>query len=177
MADKKLHAKVPDWNQWVPNLIATLLLIQDGDQILLIEKKRGLGAGKVTGPGGKLEPGETAIAAAMRETKEEVGLTTSDLRQVARLKFQFLDGLALQVDVFLTATWSGELIETPEATPFWCPIQKIPFDRMWQDDYLWLPRVLAGDLLCGHFLFDEDTMLTPYELITLPPAFFTEATD
>ncbi len=42
-----------DWNDWNGEVVATLLfVIQDGN-ILLIEKKRGHGAGKVNGPGGK----------------------------------------------------------------------------------------------------------------------------
>ena len=51
-----------------------ILFVLDGDQILLIDKKRGLGHGKVNGPGGRLEPGESAYQAAVRETREEVGL-------------------------------------------------------------------------------------------------------
>ena len=47
-----------DWSTWQGEMLATLMfIIQDG-RILLIEKKRGLGAGKINGPGGKIEPGE-----------------------------------------------------------------------------------------------------------------------
>jgi 8-oxo-dGTP diphosphatase len=56
-----------DWKAWKPADVATLLFIIEGDRILLIEKKRGLGSGKVNAPGGRLEPGETAFEAAIRE--------------------------------------------------------------------------------------------------------------
>ena len=41
-----------DWNAWEPQQRATLLFVIHGGEILLIRKKRGLGAGKINGPGG-----------------------------------------------------------------------------------------------------------------------------
>ena len=46
--------------QWTPDILATLMFVVQKGRILLIRKKRGIGAGKVNGPGGKFEPGETA---------------------------------------------------------------------------------------------------------------------
>ncbi|HEY5036239.1 MAG TPA: NUDIX domain-containing protein, partial [Chthoniobacterales bacterium] len=57
-----------DWNSWQPQQRANLCFIVRGDEVLLIRKKRGFGAGKINGPGGKVEPGETALGAALRET-------------------------------------------------------------------------------------------------------------
>jgi 8-oxo-dGTP pyrophosphatase MutT (NUDIX family) len=48
-----------DWNTWEPSDIATLVFVFQSDQVLLIRKKRGLGAGKINAPGGKVDPGET----------------------------------------------------------------------------------------------------------------------
>ena len=50
-----------DWDCWVPDERATLLFVVRGGEILLMHKKRGLGAGKINGPGGRLEPGETPM--------------------------------------------------------------------------------------------------------------------
>ena len=47
---------------------------EDEDDVLLIEKRRGLGEGWYNGPGGKCEAGETPRECAARETREEVGL-------------------------------------------------------------------------------------------------------
>ena len=52
------------------------------------------------------------------------------------------------------------MTETDEADPFWCDLDKIPWDRMWEDDPLWIPRALKGEKLKGVFVFDEDTMLS-----------------
>ena len=59
-----------DWSSWVPRERATLMLIFRDDQVLLIRKKRGLGAGKFNGPGGRIEPGETPLQAAIPLLKD-----------------------------------------------------------------------------------------------------------
>ena len=134
-------------------------------EILLIHKKRGLGAGKVNGPGGRLEQGETPLAAAVRETQEEVGVTPVGLREVGVLKFQFCDGYSLLCTVFSASGMIGELCETEEALPFWSPLVSIPYDEMWADDELWLPYLLAGEHFDGRFVFDGDKMLF-HEVLT-----------
>ena len=48
-----------DWESWIPEQRATLLFVVKDGQVLLIHKKRGLGAGKINAPGGRLDPGET----------------------------------------------------------------------------------------------------------------------
>ena len=144
---------------WQPDVCGTLLFLRDGDRVLLIRKKRGHGAGKINGPGGKIDPGETPRAAALRETREETGIRVADATLVA--EFRFLDLVAQQWYgyVFLAHEWEGKPEETPEADPFWCPIAELPFDAMWDDDRYWLPRLLDGERLRGDFLFDDGRLL------------------
>ncbi len=148
-----------DWATWKPTDVATLAFLLDGDRLLLIRKKRGLGAGKINAPGGRLEPGETPEQAALREVEEEVGLTASALEARGELRFEFTNGYRLHVYLFVGAHFRGTLGETEEAAPFWCKLNAIPYSEMWADDALWLPHVLAGRTVDGHFLFDDDTML------------------
>ena len=56
----------------------TLLLLRSNGRILLGRKKRGFGAGKANGFGGKVEVGETILQAAVREMQEECGVTVED---------------------------------------------------------------------------------------------------
>lgn len=150
----------PDWKSWVPTERASLcFVIQDGE-ILLIQKKRGLGAGKVNGPGGRLEPGETFLDCARRETQEEVGVTPTGLAQAGELHFQFVDGYALHCAVFTADGHEGALKETDEAAPFWKPVSQIPFEDMWTDDRHWIPWMLERRKFRGFFTFDGDRMLT-----------------
>jgi 8-oxo-dGTP diphosphatase len=147
------------WPTWRPREEATLLFVIRDGQMLLIHKKRGLGAGKINGPGGRLEPGETALQAAVREVREELCVEAIQVRRSGALSFQFVDGLSLHVTVFRADNCVGEPQETPEAIPLWTPVDKIPYDQMWRDDPLWLPLVLERTLFRGRFLFDGDTML------------------
>lgn len=147
-----------DWRKWEATDQAVICFLRRGSEILLIHKKRGLGAGKINGPGGKCEAGENHRAAAIRETEEEIGLKPRTVEERGRLFFQFLDGYALEVALFIAEEFDGQLRETPEAKPFWVSIDAIPYEQMWADDILWLPKLLAGSTVYGRFLFDGDRM-------------------
>ena len=134
-------------------------IVKDG-RVLLIRKKRGLGAGKINGPGGKIEPGETTLESAIREAQEEIGVTPLELEERGVLHFQFTDGYSLHCTVFLARDYEGELIETVEATPLWFDADAIPYDEMWADDRYWLPRMLEGERFMGWFEFEGDRMLS-----------------
>jgi 8-oxo-dGTP diphosphatase len=152
-----------DWASWVPTDVATLLFVVRRGQVLLIRKKRGLGAGKINAPGGRLEPGEAPRQAAIREAHEEVGITPSGVEHRGELSFQFVDGYGLHVHVFSATGCEGQACESDEATPLWTPLDQIPYAEMWADDALWLPRMLRGESFVGRFVFDQDTLLD-YEL-------------
>jgi 8-oxo-dGTP diphosphatase len=139
-----------------------LTFIQQADRVLLIRKKRGLGAGMINGPGGKLELNESILECAVREVEEEVGLTPLDLTQRGELRFQFVDGYAIHVYVFVARDYKGQLCETEEATPIWFNERDIPYEEMWADDKLWLPHTLSGGSVRGQFIFDEQEMLDHY---------------
>jgi 8-oxo-dGTP diphosphatase len=168
-----------DWSSWTPTDRATLLFVVETDarssgrddrhgRILLIEKKRGLGAGKVNGPGGRIDPGESAMAAALRELREELCVGATGVVEHGELSFHFVDGYMLHCHVFRADACEGEPAETDEATPLWTPLDAIPFHRMWADDALWLPMLIAGQAFRGRFIFDGDHMVD-HELARLGP--------
>lgn len=160
-----------DWTGWEPRERAVLVFLRDGDNVLLIHKKRGLGTGKVNGPGGRLEAGETWEQAALRETQEETGLTPRSLAEAAEVAFQFTDGYSLDVRVFVGQGWDGFLRACDEADPFWHPVGRIPWAQMWADDALWLPWVLAGKRVAARFLFDGEAMKeAEIQVLDRPPS-------
>jgi len=156
-----------DWSRWTPRERGVLCFIFRQGELLLILKKRGLGAGKINAPGGKIEPGESSLEAAIRETQEEVGLTPHDPRPVGELFFQFTDGYTLHCVVFRAEGHDGTEVETDEAVPRWTPLNAVPYDAMWADDGIWLPLLIAGRPFRGHFIFDGDTMLD-HQIEVLP---------
>jgi 8-oxo-dGTP diphosphatase len=149
-----------DWTGWRAQEFATLLFIVRGGSILLIRKKRGLGAGKINGPGGRIEPGESSLDAAVRETREELGIEALAPELRGELHFQFVHGYSLHCTVFVAADFLGEPMETSEAIPLWTPLSAIPYEQMWADDNLWLPEILAGGKVRGFFHFEEEKLLS-----------------
>jgi 8-oxo-dGTP diphosphatase len=149
-----------NWATWQPQDRANLLFIVREEKILLIRKKRGFGAGKINGPGGKVDPGETPLAAALRETFEELGIRPLEAEQRGELHFQFRDGYSLHCAVFLACDFSGEPRETDEAIPLWTPLDQIPYDEMWADDRHWLPFLIRGAHFTGYFEFDGEELLS-----------------
>jgi len=148
-----------DWDRWTPTMRATLLFVLRDGHALLIRKKRGLGAGLINAPGGRIEPGETALEAALREVEEEVGVRPRGAQARGELSFQFTDGLALHVHVYTAPDCEGEVIETDEALPLWLPVDALPYDEMWADDRIWVPVMLRGERFTLRAVFDGQELL------------------
>ncbi len=162
-----------NWTTWQPQQRANLCFILRDGQILLIRKKRGLGAGKINGPGGKIDPGESALASALRETEEELGIQPLGAEQRGDLHFQFSDGFSLHCAVFLATDFLGEPRETDEAIPLWTPLDAIPYEEMWEDDRFWLPLLIRGESFAGYFEFEGEKLLSQHVVLrgqdALPP--------
>ncbi|RKD95519.1 8-oxo-dGTP diphosphatase [Halopiger aswanensis] len=128
------------------------------DEVLLIEKRRGLGEGWYNGPGGKLESAETPRECAVRETREEVGLgiDPADLEKAGELRFLLNGEEHTFCHVFRTTEFDGEPAASAEARPEWVPVEDVPYDQMWEDDRLWLPTVLEGETVRGEFRFEAE---------------------
>ncbi|WP_257293913.1 8-oxo-dGTP diphosphatase [Endozoicomonas sp. YOMI1] len=148
-----------DWGTWQGKDSATLTFVIKDEQILLIRKKRGLGAGKINGPGGRLEPGETLLECAIREVQEELCITPVNPEFFGESRFQFTDGYSIHVHTYVARDFTGSPEETDEAIPLWFSLDQIPYEEMWADDIVWLPEMLKGNKFKGRYLFDGDRML------------------
>ena len=149
---------------------ATLCFLIKEDQILLAMKKRGFAEGKWNGSGGKPKPEDKSIeATAKREMWEETTVSPKKLKKVAILNFYFSEKIDWnqQVIVFITNEWDGIPTETEEMAPKWFKINKIPYEKMWDDDILWLPKVLDGKIVEGNFLFDENQKMLEHQVIEI----------
>jgi 8-oxo-dGTP pyrophosphatase MutT (NUDIX family) len=145
--------------------ILTLVFVHDRGRVLLGRKKRGFGAGRWNGFGGKVDANETIEQGARRELREEAGIGTVAVERRGKLTFHFEgDPVALEVHVFRVRGHTGEPSESEEMEPRWFSEDLIPYDDMWPDDKYWFPIFLAGKRFEGDFWFDGDKTIARYEL-------------
>jgi mutator protein MutT len=141
----------------------TLIFLRRDNQILLAMKKRGFGANRWNGVGGKIEPDETMEQALVRETQEEIGVTPLKWQKVAEHDFVMDADTDTPWHMFVTAfmcdEWKDEPTESEEMAPQWFDLAEIPYDEMWQDDIVWLPQVLRGKKLQCTFKFGHNDMM------------------
>lgn len=136
--------------------LLTLCIIHQHPKVLLGMKKRGFGAGRWNGFGGKLKDGETIEEAARREVLEEVGLNVKNLEKMGIIDFEFQDGSqSVEVHIFKSIDFDGLVIETEEMRPEWFDINSLPLKDMWPADSCWLPILLQNKKFKGRFLYDQ----------------------
>lgn len=140
---------------------ATLMFIVKDGKVLLIEKLRGIGKGKVNGPGGKIDPGETPEQCVVRECQEELLITPLEPVKMGELCFVMSDMEDMEdihCHVFMASEFEGTPTATDEAVPLWTELEEIPWKRMWEDDQHWLPQMLEGRKFNGRFVFEGEKM-------------------
>ena len=143
-----------------PTTLVFPVIGQPVQKMLLGMKKVRFGRGKYNGFGGKADEGESMRAAAVRELREESGLTAreEDLEFVGRLWFYFpaKPEWDHSGDIYFLRSWEGQPVESEEMQPAWFDAVKIPYEEMWEDDICWLPQVLAGEKIFADVIFAED---------------------
>lgn len=129
-----------------------------GGEVLLGLKQRGFGTGRIVGIGGHVEPGETDLEAAVRETFEETGLHVipTELYDAGRITFRFPSAPAsdMSVALYRCTTWTGDVVASDELDPQWHPVAALPTGEMWDDSRIWLPHVLRGEAITADITYD-----------------------
>lgn len=124
------------------------------NKVLLGMKKRGHGEGYWNGFGGKRNDNETIFKSALREIKEEVGITPTDMKEVGIIDFKIFESY-----VYVFSNFEGKVSESEEMKPQWFNKNNLPYDKMWEGDKVWYPLVLDGRTFDAKFTFDDKKLV------------------
>ena len=143
--------------------LGTLVYLkQKGKTLMLhrVKKEQDFHEGKWNGLGGKLDPGETPEACAIREVKEESGLDLKALKLRGIITFPLFD----QVDdwyvyLFTGTEFSGDLIDSPEGDLEWIDNDKLLDLNLWEGDYIFLQWIEQERFFSGKFVYEEKQLV------------------
>lgn len=127
--------------------LSTLCYIErDGCYLMLhrIKKEHDVNAGKWIGVGGKLEESESPDECAVREVKEETGLSFTHPRMRGVITFVSA-GWDDEIMFLYTGNAQGEIQkDCDEGMLQWIPINKVPSLNLWQGDRVFLNLLLQS---------------------------------
>lgn len=126
---------------------STLIYIErDGKYLMLhrTKKENDLNHDKWIGVGGKFEYGEAPEDCALRETKEETGLTLTRWRYRGVVTFLSDVYETEYMHLFTADAWTGELKTCDEGELEWIEKERLLSLKLWEGDKLFL-RLLDSD--------------------------------
>ena len=129
-------------------------------------KKRGFGAGKWNGPGGKVKETEKPRQAIIREVREEINVNIEEPKELGYLEFIWpkdKEDKNQRCYIYFVNKFTGQPQETEECLPQWFAINKIPYKEMWDDDKYWYPDVLRGKAIKKRFFFNLNNKVLKFE--------------
>ena len=143
--------------------LATLCYLKKDGQTLMIhriKKANDMHQGKWNGLGGKLEPGETPEACAIREIREESGLIAANSLLKGFLTFpNFANDEDWYAFVFVVTQFSGQLIDSPEGALRWIDDDQLLDLELWEGDRIFLPWLERPGLFSGKFVYQEGHLI------------------
>lgn len=137
-------------------------LEQNGCYLMLhrIKKKKDVNHDKWIGVGGKFESGETALDCALREVREETGLTMQAPQYRGIVDFYCPPCPAERMHLYTCTEFTGTMTDCDEGTLEWVPKDAVQDLPIWPGDKIFF-RLLAEDAPFFHLelTYDGDTLM------------------
>lgn len=121
-------------------------LIKDDQWLMLYRNKKDndINFGKYIGVGGKLKENETIEECAIREVKEETGLTVNSLKKMGDVLFLYPDNEEM-ITVYTSSDYKGTLIECDEGTLQFVKQDRILELDLWEGDKIFLNKMMKNE--------------------------------
>ena len=100
-------------------VFTVLCMVTDGSGNILLQDRQDASWPGMCFPGGHVEPGESFTEAAIRETREETGLTIENPRLCGVKQFQTERNARYVVFFYRADRWHGNLCSSDEGAVFW----------------------------------------------------------
>lgn len=159
----------------ITHKLATLIYLVFESQVLLLYRNKKLDdfhQGKYVGVGGRVEPGETPLECVLREAKEETGyiFTSKEIDYRGYIYFDEINRNKATEDLpafnWLVFIYSARVnhkkhFNNSEGDLAWIEINQIPYDKMWQGDKFFTPKILeTSEVFEGKFLYSGEDIVT-----------------
>ena len=109
-----------------------------------IKKEHDINHDKWIGVGGKFEEGESPEECALREVKEETGLTMHSWNYRGIVTFVSDQYEAESMHLFTSSDFSGNLIDCDEGVLEWVPIDQISSLPLWTGDRIFFRLLMEN---------------------------------
>lgn len=119
----------------------SLCYIERGGRYLMlhrVKKENDLNHDKWIGPGGKFEPGESPEDCALREVREETGLTMTDFTYRGIVTFVSDEYGTEYMHLFHCTGFTGSLRDCDEGVLEWIDKRELCTKQLWRGDLIFL---------------------------------------
>ncbi len=132
-----------------------MVMVSDGNGNVLVQNRLDPSWPGCCFPGGHVEPGESFTEAAIRETREETGLTIEDPRLCGVKQFQTKENARYVVFFFRATKYHGKLQSSEEGEVFW--LSRTEFDdHSFVEDFGDMLKVFEEDDLNEFYYYKEN---------------------